>query len=89
MPQVSDWCSGVAIKWTAGEAVGAGLAEEGAYLNRYVTEEHPAHFHRNPAGCAPFGRLLCRSSGKDHRGYSPSSLRASIQNPQQRHYTSH
>ena len=39
MPQVSDWCSGVAIKWTAGEAVGAGLAEEGAYLNRYVTEE--------------------------------------------------
>src|SRR5215831_17456600 len=26
-------------KWTAGKAVRAGLAVEGAYLNRYVTEE--------------------------------------------------
>jgi hypothetical protein len=30
----------------------------------------PAHFHRNPLGCASFGRLLCRSSVKDHSGYS-------------------
>jgi hypothetical protein len=48
-----------------------------------------AHFDRNPLGCAAFGRLLCRSSVKDHSGYSPSSLRASSQNTQQRHYTSH
>ena len=90
--QVSDWCSGVAVKMAAGKAVRAGLAVEGAYLDRYVTEEQrqpPAHFHRNPAGCAAFDRLLCRSSAKDHRGYSPSSLRASSQNSQQRHYTSH
>jgi hypothetical protein len=40
-------------------------------------------------GCASFGRLLCRSSLKDHSGYSPSSLRASSQNTQQRHYTTH
>jgi len=26
-------------KWAAGKAVRAGLAEEGAYLNRYVTDE--------------------------------------------------
>jgi RES domain len=49
----------------------------------------PAHFHRNPAGCASFGRPLCRSSVEDHSGYSPSSLRASSQNTQQRRYTSH
>jgi hypothetical protein len=39
-------------KWAAGKAVRAGLAEEGAYLNRYVTDEQrkpPAHFHRNQA----------------------------------------
>jgi hypothetical protein len=44
---------------------------------------------RNPPGGAPFGWLLCRSLVKDHSGYSPSSLRASSQNSQQRHYTSH
>src|ERR1700756_1952621 len=48
-----------------------------------------AHFHRDPLGCASFGRLLCRSSVKDHSGYAPSSLRASSQNTQQRRYTSH
>ena len=36
-----------------------------------------------------FERLLGRSSVKDHRGSSPSSLRAASQNSQQRHYTSH
>jgi hypothetical protein len=39
-------------KWAAGKAVRAGLAVEGAYLNRYVTDlaaarQPPAHFHRN------------------------------------------
>ena len=42
-----------------------------------------------PSGLRSFGRLLCRSSVKDHSGYSPSSLRASSQNTQQRRYTSH
>jgi hypothetical protein len=40
-------------------------------------------------GCASFGWLLCRSSVKDHSGYSLSSLRASNQNTLQRHYPSH
>jgi DNA-binding NarL/FixJ family response regulator len=59
--------------------------------SNYVTggaTQPPAHFHRNPLGCASFGRLLCRSSVKDHSGYSPSSLRASSQNAQQRRYIS-
>ena len=42
-------------KWAAGKAVRAGLAVEGAYLNRYVTDpaaagRPPAHFQRNPPG---------------------------------------
>jgi hypothetical protein len=42
-------------KRAAGKAVRGGLAEEGAYLNRYVTDpagagQPPAHFHRNPLG---------------------------------------
>jgi RES domain len=49
----------------------------------------PAHFHRNPTGCASFGPLLCRSSVEDHSGYSPSALRASCQNTRQRRYTRH
>ena len=36
---------------------------------------HSATLHRNPPGCAPFDRLLCRSSVKDHSGYSPFASR--------------
>jgi len=38
-------------------------------------------------GCADFGRVLCRSSVKDHSGYAPSARRAPSQNSQQRCYT--
>ena len=52
-----------------------------------LTAIHKQHLvHRDPPGCAYFGWLLCRSSVKDHSGYSPSSLRASSQNTQQRRY---
>src|SRR5882757_2286928 len=39
--------------------------DEGAYLDRYVTEEQRSRrpiFIATPPGCAPFDRLLCRSS---------------------------
>ena len=46
-------------KWAVGKAVRAGLAVEGAYLDRYVTDpaaagQPPAHFHRNPPGRGQF-----------------------------------
>ena len=52
-------------KWAAGKAVRAGLALEGAYLDRYVTDpaaagRPPAHFQRNPPGR---GRLAVFPSG--------------------------
>jgi hypothetical protein len=48
---VTSLCS----KWAAGKAVRAGLAVEGADLNRSVTDpasagQLPAHFQRNPPG---------------------------------------
>src|SRR5215469_7192286 len=73
-------------KWAAGKARRGSISE--SIRDRGATQP-PAHFQRNPPGCASFGRLLCRSSVEDHSGYSPSSLRASIQNTQQRRYTSH
>ena len=67
-------------KWAAGKAVRAGLALRRS-ISRSIRDrgatQPPAYFHRNPPGCAPFDRLLCRSSVKDHSGYSPSSGAAS------------
>src|SRR5215469_9969709 len=73
-------------KWAAGKARRGSISE--SIRDRGATQP-PAHFHRNPPGCASFAWLLCRSSVEDHSGYAPSSLRASSQNTQQRRYTSH
>src|ERR1700746_544800 len=87
------WCTksvvGIAAlrsKWDVGKARRGSISE--SIRDRGATQA-PAHFHRNPPGRASFGRLLCRSSGEDHSGYSPSSLRASCQNTRRRRYTSH
>ena len=48
-------------KWAAGKAVRAGLAVEGAYLDRYVTEEH--------AAAGPFSSKPCRQ-----RAFWPAAL---------------
>jgi hypothetical protein len=51
----------------------AGLLTYGSQYARHSRLEN--RLSRRPR--APFDRLLCRSSVKDHRGYSPSSLRVS------------
>ena len=76
-------------KWAAGKAVAAGLAEEGAYLNRYVTDEQRS---RRPIFIATlwagaswlFFRVarstlmtwaLLRQSGSDRLEKQPTDLR--------------
>ena len=78
-------------KWAAGKAVRAGLAEEGAYLNRYVPDEQrsrrPIFIATLWAGASGLFcrvarstrmtkiRALLRQSGSDRLEKQPADLR--------------
>jgi hypothetical protein len=68
-------------KWAAGKARRRSISES---IGDPAAAGPPAHFHRNPLGCVAFGRLLCRSSVKDHfplRFAHPAKIRSNATTP--------